>query len=82
MAVGKCPGCSLIVLKPIVTCASIGEPDIYECDGCGMFQGDRLIRKRRVCLKCGHLECPCCGNWCDEIVGEDELCCDGKCSYG
>lgn len=36
----------------------------------------------RTCLKCGHVECPCCEDWCDELVGQDmDLCCDGQCTF-
>lgn len=40
------------------------------------------------CLRCGHLACPGCKNWCDSYVDEHgqpdsdgELCCNGECVY-
>ena len=38
----------------------------------------------RVCVRCGHGECPYCSGWCDMLVPEDDpddLCCDGRCVY-
>jgi hypothetical protein len=32
------------------------------------------------CIRCGHMPCPFCGGWCDELI-ENELCCDGECAY-
>ena len=26
----------------------------------------------KVCLKCGHQVCPCCGDWCDVILYRKE----------
>ena len=36
------------------------------------------------CERCGHMMCPCCGNWCDTLVFDEDgeygdLCCDGEC---
>ena len=32
------------------------------------------------CRRCGHEMCPCCGMWCDLIIGEDcDPCCDMAC---
>lgn len=40
------------------------------------------IQRLRVCIKCGHPECPYCGDSCDEIIGDDyDSCCDGLCTY-
>lgn len=30
------------------------------------------------CDRCGHVVCPCCLDWCDELT-DDGLCCDGLC---
>jgi hypothetical protein len=36
----------------------------------------------QVCQRCGHPPCPCCGDWCDVLVGDDpEPCCEGECQY-
>ena len=89
MAVGTCPACGIVVLWPIVNCASIGEPDIFSCNTHGLFQGDELTWKPRVCLVCGHPECPTSegSGWCDEMGGEhadadSNACCDMECTYG
>lgn len=82
-----CPACDLVVLSPIVNCSLIGKPDIYECPQHGLFQGGVLTWKRRVCVACGHPECPTSqgSGWCDEMVdvgeGDSEMCCDGECAY-
>jgi len=34
-----------------------------------------------VCTVCGHGACPCCGDWCDTITKDDDLCCDARCIY-
>ena len=40
------------------------------------------LQQLRVCTKCTHPECPCCHDWCDEIVGDDgDLCCEGECVF-
>lgn len=40
------------------------------------------LQQLRVCTKCKHAECPCCLNWCDEIVGDDgDMCCEGTCVF-
>jgi hypothetical protein len=32
------------------------------------------------CRRCGHQMCPCCGSWCDTLIGDDmDMCCDGEC---
>lgn len=49
----------------------------YRCDQCGLDAPD--ARKR--CTKCGHAKCPCCPDWCDTLIEDGELCCDGECTY-
>lgn len=79
----SCPACA--AASPCIVSAGLtGRPDIFECDAHGMFAAGVLTRKRKTCVKCGHLECPCCGTWCDTLVGEGadrDLCCDGECTY-
>lgn len=70
---------------------NIRRSNTHECSEHGMFADGVLTRKRRKCLKCGHLECPCCAEslgpprgWCDTLVhvdGDSDLCCDGECTY-
>ncbi len=34
-----------------------------------------------LCDVCGHEMCPCCGDWCDQLVGSGlSTCCDGHCT--
>ena len=35
----------------------------------------------RRCTRCGHLECPCCRDWCDECVADDTPCDEMECLY-
>jgi hypothetical protein len=44
--------------------------------------------KQKICLDCGHRACPCCDEWCDNLVqdpnehqGELMMCCKGRCRY-
>lgn len=84
----KCPTCAATSQK-LVSCYLIAKPDIYECPEHGMHQGGVLTGIRRTCTTCGHLECPCCRDWCDTILDEDavpddaesDLCCNGTCTY-
>ena len=86
--VATCPTCGTASPR-LVSCHLIARPDIFECPEHGMHQGGTLTGIRRTCSKCGHLECPCCGDWCDVVLGEDaipddaesSLCCDGACTY-
>lgn len=34
-----------------------------------------------TCKKCGHKACPYCKDWCDSLLPNDDLCCDGECTY-
>lgn len=37
-----------------------------------------------LCVRCKHLPCPCCTDWCDTLLqteDDTDLCCDGECSY-
>ena len=34
-----------------------------------------------VCIKCGHKKCHYCSDWCDTLLKNDKLCCDGVCTY-
>ncbi len=34
-----------------------------------------------VCLDCGHQVCPYCRDWCDMVLNDGELCCEGECRY-
>lgn len=33
------------------------------------------------CRVCGHVPCPCCVEWCDVLLEDLDLCCDGQCQY-
>ena len=47
-------------------------------------EGKRTVWKtsrERVCKKCGHTECPVCGDWCDVMLKKGKPCCDGECTY-
>lgn len=80
-------GLKLTTMLVLVSCRAC-EDRIFECQACGLV----IKRKEggsighicsKVCSVCGHPACPCCGDWCDMLVGagHDELCCDGKCTY-
>lgn len=78
-----CPACRRRSTR-ISDASRIQGLDTYECEAHGMFEGRKLTRVRKVCTKCGHPECPSCGDWCDVVVHEDgdaDLCCGGKCTY-
>lgn len=80
----RCPICHGASAR-ISDASLIQKLDTYECATHGMFEGRKLTRARKVCTKCGHPECPSCGNWCDVVVRVDDdadLCCDGECTYG
>ena len=80
-----CPACAASSPR-IGDRSRIGLPDIFECTEHGMIVAGKLTRKRKICLVCGHPECPSCVVWCDEVVvdedGDSNLCCDGTCTYG
>lgn len=69
------------------------DPSPYEltlvtCPTCGRTweskRADdwRFVKQERRCTKCGHWSCPCCGDSCDQLVGEDdEPCCESRCTY-
>lgn len=48
---------------------------------------ERVEIRMRVCSRCGHEECPCCRDFCDNIeciAADDDvpnLCTDGECVY-
>ena len=31
-------------------------------------QNKTLSKLERTCYKCGHKPCPCCGDWCDNLL--------------
>jgi len=34
-----------------------------------------------TCLDCGHVACRLCRDWCDVVLDDGELCCEGECRY-
>lgn len=53
--------------------------------GCGVDDDEGAdLYVDQCCSTCGHLPCPCCGVWCDALLGddaEDIFCCGGECTY-
>jgi len=51
--------------------------------GCEKCNGTGWKDPKPVCTVCGHIACPCCGDWCDTVLqdGEGTLCCGGECTY-
>ncbi|MDD2678966.1 MAG: winged helix-turn-helix domain-containing protein [Candidatus Nanoarchaeia archaeon] len=35
----------------------------------------------KICIKCGHKACMICKTWCDAILEDGTLCCNGECTY-
>jgi hypothetical protein len=61
-------------------------PPILKCNACG----EQIIKTElgginhtcsKVCIVCGHSACPLCGDWCDYLTEDLDLCCDGECTY-
>jgi len=40
-----------------------------------------ICKDLRTCIKCNHRACPFCINWCDVVLEDFSLCCDGACTY-